>query len=97
MLGLVAVVACDRPPRAGGMTDDEFVSVMVSLRRLALTHANDPEAFQVARDELLVRAAVSDSMLHHFVAVHAQDPERLADVFAAIRDSLRSSPEEAIQ
>lgn len=90
-------LACDRQAPDAGMTEDAFVEVMVGLRRAALTHANDPDAFRTARDELLARTGTTDSMLHRFAAVHARDPERLADVFAAIRDSLRTPASTSVQ
>jgi hypothetical protein len=94
LCGLVlASAACTQTEGAPPITDEQFVRVMVELRRAADAHAGDAAAFDLAREEILSEAAVTDSMLHQYVNVRARDLERLGRVFDEIRDSLRQMPD----
>ena len=94
LCGLVlATAACTQTEGTPPITDEQFVRVMVELRRAADAHAGDAAAFDAAREEILNESAVTDSMLHQYVSVRARDLERLGSVFDEIRDSLRRMPD----
>ena len=84
-LGAACADAGTEPP----ISDETFVEVMVALRRAALTHAEDLPAFEAEKAAILEQAQVTDSTLQRYVQLRADEPERLRDVFAAVRDSLR--------
>lgn len=75
------------------MSDDTFVDVMVALRRAAAEHPGDASAFDAAKANILAQAGVTDSLLYAYVDLHGRDPSQLADIFEAIRDSLRAPPD----
>lgn len=85
--------ACTQNEGAQPIADEQFVRIMVELRRAADAHQGNAAAFDAAREEILTEAGVTDSMLHQYVNVRARDLERLGSVFDEIRDSLRMMPD----
>lgn len=66
---------------------------MVALRRAAADHPGDASAFDAAKANILAEAGVTDSLLYAYVDAQGRDPGQLAEIFQAIRDSLRAPPD----
>lgn len=76
----------------GGMSDDTFVAVFVSLRRAAAEESSD-EAFARRRDEILQEYAVTEEGLERFIDVRSDDLEALSELWDRIDRTLRGELE----
>lgn len=84
LLAATFVACAPEPTRPGVITDDQFVAVMLELRRAAREASADEEAFLAERDRILTEHSVTGDDLRAYVAAHSADPERMAEAWRAI-------------
>jgi hypothetical protein len=86
----VLLAACAREP-ATGISDEQFIDVVVELRRAAVEHREDHEAFQARKDAILQQSGVEEEQLRQYVEVRGRDLQHMAEVWATINERLSES------
>jgi hypothetical protein len=88
LAGALALPACTRDARNGGLTEQRFVAVLVELRQAARVHP-DPEEFAFVRSDILDRHGVTDSALVAYARRKGPDVERMLALWERIAEELR--------
>jgi hypothetical protein len=87
------LLGCGREPMTS-LDDERFVDVVVELRRAAVQHHDDPDAFAARREEIFRAADTDEEEVRRFVEVHARDMQRMADLWSAINQRLSEGEED---
>jgi hypothetical protein len=83
-----ALSACDARGDATGIATDDFIDVIVELRRASENTLEDTAAFAVRRDRILAEAGVTVEDLQAYVEAHGRDVEHMARVWETINARL---------
>jgi hypothetical protein len=86
------LLGCDREP-VTSLDDERFIEVVVELRRAAVQHYDDTDAFAARRAEIFRAADTDEAEVRHFVEVHSRDMQRMADLWAVINRRLSEETE----
>jgi hypothetical protein len=86
------LATCAREP-ATGLTDQQFIDVVVELRRAAAEHTEEPAAYEARRDEILEERGLDDAALRRYVEVRGRDLQRMAEIWSAINERLTEPAE----
>lgn len=88
LLALPLLTGCGRRADATGLGDDQFVQVMVELRRAAERTRMEPDSFPPQRDRILADAGVTEEQLLAYVQEHGTDLQHMAEIWEAINRRL---------
>ncbi|HUF29750.1 MAG TPA: hypothetical protein VMM77_03730 [Gemmatimonadaceae bacterium] len=87
MLASFATVGCDRSTALAGLSEQQFVSTMASLRRIERDATLDTAAKRIARRDVLQERDLNAEALESAARALATDPVRANEIWARI-DSL---------
>jgi hypothetical protein len=90
--GLLIMTGGCGPPAAAPIGRDEFIDVMVELRKAAQQHRTEV-AFDARKAVILRAAGVTDSALLAFVRAHEADPAFMSSVWEAIDARVNLPPD----
>jgi hypothetical protein len=92
LLLLALLSACARTDTPGGISDEQFVTTLVELRRAATGAARDPVSFAAARQRILTEQNVTEEQLRAYIQSHSRDLTHLAAVWESVNE--RASAED---